>query len=84
MSRGTRCVLFGLAMTALAYVGPWHWPGWPAIALLDFVLARWAPSTVSPVLRASGTLVLLFVNAGFWALLAWLAWKLRDACYRAR
>ena len=69
-------------MTALARIGPWRWPGWPALTLLDFVLARWAPSTVSPLQRAVGTIVLLIVNVGFWALLAWTALRLRDLLRR--
>jgi hypothetical protein len=79
MSRGMRCALFGLAMTVLARLGPWSWPGWPALTLLDFVLARWAPPTVTPVAKAYGLIALLIVNAGFWALVAWCVVRTREA-----
>jgi hypothetical protein len=82
MSRGARCALFGVAMTLLARLGPWSWPGWPALTLLDFVLARYAPSVASPMTKAFGAIVLLFVNVGFWAVLAWAVLKLRDAVTR--
>jgi hypothetical protein len=74
MSRTFRCALFGIAMTVLARVGPWMWPRWPAIVVLDFMLAHAAPSVVSPVQKAFGVIVLLIVNVGFWAALARLGW----------
>jgi len=84
MSRSFRCVLFGIAMTVLARLGPWHWPGWPAITVLDFLLAHAAPSVASPVQKGLGVTVLLLVNAGFWALAAWLALWVRERRARAR
>jgi hypothetical protein len=73
MSRAFRCGLLGLAMTLLAWLGPWRWPGWPALILLDFILARAAPSVAGPVMKGLGLVVLLFVNAGFWGVLACVA-----------
>lgn len=70
MSRGFRCALFGLGMTVLARVGPWSWPGWPAVTVLDFILARAAPTVAGPIAKSLGLLLLIFVNAGFWALVA--------------
>jgi hypothetical protein len=72
MSRGFRCALFGIAMTVLARLTPWLWPGWPAMRLLDFVLARAAPSVAGPVQKGVGLVVLVFVNVAAWALAAWL------------
>jgi hypothetical protein len=72
-SRGFRCALFGIAMTVLARVGPWSWPGWPAVTVLDFALAHAAPSVAGPTLKAAGLVALLVVNAGFWGLAAWAA-----------
>ena len=77
-SRGFRCSLFGIAMTVLARLGPWSWPGWPAIAVLDFALARAAPSVAGPVMKGAGLVALLMVNAGFWALVAYAALWLKD------
>jgi len=79
MSRGARCALFGLAMTIFARIGPWTWPGWPAVTLLDFVLAHYTPSVVPPVVKALGTVALLVVNSAFWGAAAWLVLKVRDA-----
>jgi len=72
MSRGFRCALFGIAMTVLARLGPWSWPGWPAVTVLDFLLARFSPSVVGPVAKGLGLVVLLVVNVGFWSVLALL------------
>ena len=73
MSPGFRCALFGIAMTVLARLGPWSWPGWPAVTVLDFVLARFSPSVVGPVAKGVGLVGLLIVNVGFWSVLALLA-----------
>lgn len=72
MSLGFRCALFGVAMTVLARLGPWSWPGWPARTMLDFML-RFAPSVVSPLAKGLGLVVLLVVSVSFWSVLAWLA-----------
>lgn len=77
MSRTFRCLLFGIAMTVFARLGPWSWPGWPAITVLDFLLTHFAPSVVSPLQKGLGVTLLLLVNAGFWALVASLVlWML--------
>lgn len=73
MSREFIATLTGIAMTVLARIGPWHWPGWPAVTVLDFILARWAPSQVGSAGKGLGLLLLFFINAGFWGGLAWLA-----------
>ena len=78
MSRGFRCFLFGIAMTIFARLGPWSWPGWPAITALDFVLARAAPSVVGPITKSFGLVALMLVNSGFWALAAYAALLLED------
>lgn len=73
LSRAFRCALFGIGMTVLARVGPWHWPGWPAVTVLDFVLARFSPSVVGPVAKGLGLVFLLVVNVSFWSVVACLA-----------
>jgi hypothetical protein len=57
-------------MTLVAWLGPWRWPGWPALTLLDFILARAAPSVAGPVAKGLGLVVLLVVNTAFWGVLA--------------
>lgn len=81
---GFVCALIGLGMTVLARVGPWTWPGWPAVTLLDLYLARAAPSVLPPHLKAIGLVVLLVVNAGFWALIFWLIIRATTALRRRR
>lgn len=75
-SRGFRCAVFGLAMTVLARLGPWAWPGWPAVTVLDFALTHAAPSVAGPIVKGVGLLALIAVNAGFWALLAYAALRI--------
>ena len=84
MSRGFRCFLFGIAMTVFARVGPWSWPGWPAITALDFVLAHAAPSVAGPITKSFGLVALMLVNSGFWALVAFAALRLRDMAFPRR
>ena len=73
LSLGFRCALFGIAMTIVARLTPWLWPGWPARTVLDFALARFAPSVAGPVEKGLGVIALLFVNVAFWGMAAWVA-----------
>jgi hypothetical protein len=87
VSRGFRCVLFGIALTIVARVGPWSWPGWPAVKVLDFALAHTAPSVAGPIYKGLGILMLMFVNVGFWAAVAYaavFAWKALQPVARQR
>ena len=68
MSRGFIGALTGIGLTILAWYGPWLWPGLPATTVLDFVLARAAPSEVSFELKAIGMIVLIIINVSFWGL----------------
>jgi hypothetical protein len=77
-SRRLRCAVFGLAMTILARLGPWDWPGWPAVTVLDLALTYAAPSVAGPVVKGVGLIVLIVVNAGFWALVAYSALRVGD------
>jgi len=68
MSRGFIGALTGIVLTVLAWYGPWLWPGWPAVTVLDFVLGRFAPSEVSFGAKAVGMVALIIINVGFWGL----------------
>lgn len=72
MSRTFKAALIGLTLTVVAELGPWYWPGWPAITVLDFVLARTEWSVVPPLWKAIGFVALIVINAGFWGVVAWL------------
>jgi hypothetical protein len=58
------CILIGFAMTLFAWFGPWEWPAAPAF----FVLEKFFDGVTPPVI-----VLLIIVNAGTWAALAWLA-----------
>lgn len=72
MSRGFKAALIGLALTVVAKVGPWHWPAWPAVTVLDFFLARTTWTVVPFPIRALGLVALILINTGFWAGVAWM------------
>jgi hypothetical protein len=67
MSLGFRCALAGVALTLLAWFGPWDWPGWPARTVLEFALERWAPSRATSLHKGIGMTMLIAINVGFWA-----------------
>jgi hypothetical protein len=72
MSRGFVCALGGVAMTLIAWYGPWAWPGWPAFALIELAFGSHAAfSELSYATRAAAVLVLIVVNVAFWAALFW-------------
>ena len=72
ISRHFASALFGVAMTLLAWGGPWEWPGLPAILVLERGfgtgfgdLEQWQ--------RASAVVLLIAVNVGTWGIVANLA-----------
>lgn len=68
MSRGFICVLIGVAMTLLAWYGPWEWPAWPAFTLIRIVFGSGDPyQELSYPARAAVLTGLIIVNVGFWA-----------------
>jgi hypothetical protein len=73
--------LTGLAMTILAWYGPWAWPGWPGATALDFALAHAAPSVVPFGVKAAGMVALILLNSGAWAATVWV---LATAVHRLR
>jgi hypothetical protein len=68
-SRHFVSALFGVAMTLLAWAGPWEWPGLPAILVLERgfgtgfgELEYWQ--------RGAAIVLLIAVNVGTWGLIA--------------
>ena len=78
MSRGFVSTLIGIALTIVAWFGPWLWPGLPAVTVLDFVLARAGWSVVPFGVKAVGMVALIIINVGFWAVVTWVVlWATR-------
>lgn len=73
MSRGFLAALIGISMTLLAWFGPWAWPGWPALTLIELVFGSQTAFAEAPSMtRAITVAVLIVVNVTFWAASAWL------------
>ena len=78
MSRGFLAALAGIAMTLLAWFGPWEWPAWPAFLALDLVFGRrdtWLELSFGG--RAAVIVVLVIVNVGFWGGVAYGMMRLK-------
>lgn len=67
MSRGFVCALIGVAMTLLAWYGPWAWPAWPAFAVIRLFFGSGESWLELPFVARSAVLALLIlVNVSFW------------------
>ncbi len=67
ISRGFIAALGGIAMTLLAWFGPWAWPGWPASVAID-LLTRFSDYPDFSHLGKSVVVILLIaLNTGTWA-----------------
>ena len=74
MSRGFIAALAGIAITLLAWFGPWAWPGWPALTIIDLVFGSNTAFAELPLAaRAITVTLLIIVNVTFWAVLLWIA-----------
>jgi hypothetical protein len=68
VSRGFVCAIFGLAMTLLAWFGPWAWPAWPAFAMIRAVFGSQSSlADLSRATRALAVIALIALNSGAWA-----------------
>ncbi len=74
MSRSFVCALIGIAMTLLAWYGPWAWPAWPALTALTLVFGKGDVWSELPFAgRAAVLVALIVINVGFWGLVAALS-----------
>jgi hypothetical protein len=67
-SDGFLCAMVGVAMTLLAWYGPWEWPAWPAFAVMRVAFGK-AGADYSELpfkLRAAVLLGLIAVNVATW------------------
>ncbi|MFL6248201.1 MAG: hypothetical protein ACJ74H_19410 [Thermoanaerobaculia bacterium] len=73
MSRGFIASLAGIAMTLFAWFGPWAWPAWPALTIIDVVFGSNTAFAELPfAMRAIAVAMLIVVNVTFWAALLWI------------
>ncbi len=79
MSRGFIAALIGLAMTLLAWYGPWAWPAWPAFTAIDLVFGHTGFADYLFGVRSAIVVVLIVLNVSFWGVIAYglmrLVWR---------
>jgi hypothetical protein len=84
LSRGFICALIGVAMTLLAWYGPWAWPAWPAFMAVDLLFGPAGYGDYSYSVRATILVALIMLNVSFWGLIAYgastmLRWRARPS-----
>lgn len=73
-SRGFWCALAGVAVTMLAWIGPWSWPAWPALGLLHVAFPPERSFAALPFgVRAAIVVVVIAVNVAVWGVVAFFA-----------
>lgn len=76
MSRGFIAALTGIAMTLLAWYGPWAWPAWPAFTVIDLLFGTNTAFADLPfATRAATITMLIIVNVAFWGVVVWIAMR---------
>lgn len=77
VSRGFSCALAGIALTLLAWNGPWSWPAWPALTMLRVAFPpERSFAALSPGLRGAVVVLAIAVNVACWASATALALRL--------
>jgi hypothetical protein len=71
VSRGFVSALAGVAMTLLAWYGPWAWPAWPAFEVIDLVFGQAGFADLPFATRSAVVVVLIIVNVSSWGLVAY-------------
>ncbi len=73
ISRGFASALAGVAITILAWFGPWSWPAWPALAVLRAAFPA-ERSFASLPFGARATIVVLVIaaNVAAWGALTFV------------
>lgn len=68
MSRGFVCTLGGIAITIFAWFGPWLWPAWPALAVLELAFSPERPfSALLPGAKQAVVVLLIIWNVAVWS-----------------
>ncbi|MBI2214653.1 MAG: hypothetical protein HYU52_13490 [Acidobacteria bacterium] len=72
-SRGFRASLVGVALTLLAWVGPWSWPAWPALLAIRIAFPPERSFAALPFAwRGAIVVAVIALNVAAWAA-TWLA-----------
>ncbi|MGK2858845.1 MAG: hypothetical protein ACSLFQ_16730 [Thermoanaerobaculia bacterium] len=73
-SRGFASALAGVAMTIFAWIGPWSWPAWPALAVLRLAFPPERSFAALPFgARATIVALMIALNVAVWGVVAFLA-----------
>jgi len=73
ISRGFASALAGVAMTILAWFGPWSWPAWPALAAMRVAFPPERSFAAMPFGARSAVVVLLVaLNVAAWGATAFV------------
>src|SRR5438093_12408866 len=84
MSRGFICATFGVAMTLFSWFSPWAWPAWPALTTMRLLVGTQTSfADLSYAVRGAVVVLLIIVNVGVWAAIAFGAMRLA-AAFRSR
>jgi len=71
MSRGFICCLIGIALTVFSWFGPWAWPAWPALFVIESAYGTNSNFAEQPFDRRAAVVVALIVlNVAVWAVTA--------------
>ncbi|HUP50220.1 MAG TPA: hypothetical protein VNA04_15685 [Thermoanaerobaculia bacterium] len=85
MSRGFVCSLAGVALTILAWYGPWAWPAWPAFTVLHIVFGSGGGyHDLDPAGRGAVIVALIIVNVAFWGAVVFVLWVAAQRAGRDR
>ena len=77
--------MVGIAYTVLAWIGPWSWPAWPAMAVLEISFSPARPFVaLSRDARVIVVVALMFTNVASWAVLAWGVSAVRERLWSPR
>jgi hypothetical protein len=77
VSRGFACALAGVAITLLAWYGPWSWPAWPGLALLAVAFPPERSFALLPLAgRTAVIAIAIAVNVAAWGFATALLWRL--------
>lgn len=68
MSRGFVCCLIGIGLTIFSWFGPWAWPAWPALTVIDSAYGSNSNFAEEPFnTRAAVVVGLIVLNVATWA-----------------